>query len=193
MREDELIFGWSSAVDKVVRGERFRRPLLVLGPTPEILREHGLNSGSLAMMVAKLATCRREHPEVPLSVWRDLPALIANPLAVFPSARRDGSLVCLLVVQDRDGNPIIVVTTSGQGQMNVILSVYGKHDGMAWVAREIARAKTEDYKVFEKMGFAASLPQPPAAEAASSSHGLIPSDGTTKPRRKLLSLREKST
>ena len=192
MNENLPLNGWAAAVARVVRGDLFYRPQIFVGPTPSILKDAGLNSGALAIMVAKIARCRREHPEVPLQVWYDLPALLAKPMAIFPSARADGSLVSLLVAIDRNGNPVIVALAPASGDLNVVLSVYGKNDGFVWAAKEMARARANGHCVFESKGFAASLPQPPAAETASSSHGPIPSDGTAKPDRVILRLRKES-
>ena len=193
MRDDAQLGGWSAVVDRIVRGDRPRQPLVVLGPTPALLISFGLNSGALTMSAEKLARCRRDHPEVSLDVWHRLPQLIADPLAVFPSARRDGSVVILLLEIDCDGNPVIAVAVPDQGPLNVVLSVYGKHNGLAWAQNEIARAVLDRLKIFERKDFAASLPQPPAVETASSSRGLIPVDGTAKPKREILKPRQKST
>ena len=192
--ENALLGGWSNVVNRIVRGDQLRRQMVVVGPTPEILCQYGLSAGNLSMTVAKVATCRREHPEVPLQVWHVLPSLLADPLAIFPSKRRNRSLVVLLVVEDRDGNPVIVaIEPDLDSDQNIILSVYGKEAGLAWVVAEIASARQEGLPVYEKNGFAASMPQPPVAKATSSSHGLIPSDGTAKPLRKILTLSEKTT
>jgi len=193
LRGDEFLGGWAAVVNRIVRGESPGRPRVILGPTPDLLQAHGLNSGGLTMAVAKIALCRRIHPEVPLQVWYDLPELLAEPVAVFPSAKRDGSMVVLLLVCDRDGSPVLVAIVPDHGGLNAVLSVYGKENGFVWAANEMDRARGEGLDVYEGKGFAASLPQPPTAEAVSSSPGPIPADGTAKPRRQILSLRKKST
>jgi Phage MuF-C-terminal domain len=190
LRDDDLLAGWAAVVDKIIRGEELNRPTVTVGPTPDLLRKFGLSASSLSMTVAKVARCRRKHPEVPLAVWHDLPNLLADPLAIFPSQMRDGSVVIVLVVQDRTGAPILVAATAGDGSVNMILSVYGKNAGLPWVANEIALARVEGLLIYEKNGFAASLPQPPVAEATSSSHDLISSNGTAKPKRHILSIRK---
>jgi hypothetical protein len=190
LRDDDLTSGWAAIVDKIVRGDKLNRPMVVVGPTPELLRNFGLPSASLTMTVAKVARCRREHPEVPLEVWYALPTLLENPLAIFPSQHRDGTLIVLLVVLDRDGNPILVAANPGDGGANVILSVYGKEAGLSWIAKELEQARAEGLEVYERKDFAASLPQPPVANTTSSSHGLIPSNGTAKPKRDILTIRK---
>ncbi|HEX8302238.1 hypothetical protein [Sphingomonas sp.] len=194
MRDNDLLSGWALIVDRIVRGESLHRPIVTVGPTPELLSRYGLSSGGLMMKAAKVATCRRIHPEVPLDVWHNLPSLLANPLAIFPSARRDGSVVTLLIVKDRDNNPIVVaISPDANIGHNVVLSVYGKDAGFGWAATEMEAARKEGLPVYEGNGFAASLPQPPAVETASSSHGLIPSDGTAKPKRDILSIKKNSS
>ncbi|MEQ1496016.1 MAG: hypothetical protein ABL912_09710 [Novosphingobium sp.] len=193
MRDDDQLGGWPAVVNRIVRGDRPSQPRVVLGPTPSILLELGLNSGALTMSAEKLARCRREHSEVALDVWHRLPQLIANPLAVFPSYKRDGSVVLLLLEIDRDGNPVVAAVIPDSGPLNVVLSVYGKQDGLAWAQKEIARAIADQLPVFEGKDFAASLPQPPAVETASSSRGLIPVDGTTKSKREILHLPKESS
>jgi Phage MuF-C-terminal domain len=189
VKEDELLAGWATIVDRIIRGEALDRPTVVVGPTPELLKRFGLPAASLRMTVAKVARCRRDHPEVQLDVWHRLPELLEDPLAIFPSQRRDGSMVVLLVVVDRNGDPVLVAVTPGDVSANVILSVYGKSAGLIWVAREIASAQAEGLPTYERNDFAASLPQPPVAETTSSSHGPIPSNGTAKPGRAILKLR----
>ena len=193
MEDDDQLGGWSSVVNRIVRGDRPKQPRVVLGATPLLLQSFGLNSGALTMSAEKLARCRREHPEVALNVWHRLPKLFDDPLAIFPSAKRDGSMAILLLAIDSDGNPVIAVIVPDQGPLNVVLSVYGKHNGFVWAQHQMARARQEYLPVFEGKDFAASLPQPPAVETASSSRGLIPVDGTAKPSRQILGLSKKST
>ena len=190
MRDDDLTSGWAAVVDKIVRGEKLNRPMVVVGPTPELLRKFGLRSASLTMTVAKVARCRREHPEVPLAVWHSLPNLLEDPLAIFPSQHRDGTMIVLLVVFDRNGHPVLVAANPGDNGANVILSVYGKEAGFTWIVKELEQARAEGLEVYERRDFAASLPQPPVANATSSSHGLIPSNGTAKPKRDILTIRK---
>ena len=79
------------------------------------------------MSAAKIAKARREHPEVSLQTWYDLPGLLSDPDAVFPSVRDDGTIIVVIAVLDTNGNPIIVPIVSGTStEMNTVLSVYGK-------------------------------------------------------------------
>lgn len=193
MRDDDaLLTGWAGIVDAIVRGDRIDRSLVTLGPTPPLLQGLGLAPADLAMVPAKVARARREHPQVTLDTWRRLPKLLSQPGAVLPSARRDGSLVIVLVVTDTDGQPVLVPVAPGtRGEPNIVLTVYGKEAGLSWVQREITAAAVEALPHYLSRGFAAALPQPGSALAIPSSSGPIPVDGTAKPKRDMLSLNSK--
>ena len=104
MRDDgSLVTSWARIVDALFRGERFRRSLVRIEPTPPLLQSLGLTAADLAMVPAKIVRARREHPDVRVETWRDLPNLVGKPRAVVPSARRDGSLLVVRTVNVRQG------------------------------------------------------------------------------------------
>ena len=186
--------GWSRIIDKIIRGDRFEKPFVRLGRTPDLLKEFGCAPVDLVMSPGKIRRCRKEHPEVLLEQWRRLPTLIGDPLAIIPSARRDASMVLILTVIDYDGCPVLVVIMPGSEHApNTVLSVYGKDRGHAWIETEIARASNEGLPTFLKKDFAATMPQPESAskDAIPSSSGLIPVDGTAKPGREILTILRK--
>jgi Phage MuF-C-terminal domain len=178
---------WRRIVDQVTLGE-FRRRFITLCDTPGLLLQAGLVVGPLVISAAKLARCRREHPDVTTAIWHDLPVLLASPAAVFPSTRNDGSIVTALVVEDAMGNPVIVPIQPDAGAgHNAVLSVYGKDSGWAWVEAQLGQSAADGLFHFRKRGFAVSVPQP--GENSPSSPGPIPADGTTKPTRNILTVR----
>ncbi len=185
---------WARIIDSITRGDRFPRPFVSLGSTPAILKSVGLIPADLVMAQGKVARCRREHPEVGRDIWHRLPLLLTDPLAAFPSRRRDGSLVVVLVVPDAAGDPVIVAIQPDMNvERNVVLSVYGKTRGIDWATRQIADAKRDGLPHYVRGDFAATMPQPGSAEAIPSSSGPIPADGTAKPKRQILSVRKNST
>jgi hypothetical protein len=185
---------WPRTVDAIIRGDARDLRFVRLGPTPALLRSFGLAPADLTISAAKIAKIRREHPEVSLAIWYDLPQLLMDPDAVFPSIHDDGSIIVLIAVIDADGNPVIVpVTASANGSSNVVLSVYGKQgtarqSGIEWIARQISAAKLENKRVYEKNGSADSKPKPGSAEAIPWSPDLIPVDRSTEPKRAILKL-----
>lgn len=183
---------WPATVDAIVRGDPTSGPFAVLGRTPELLVKLGLIPSRLVMTCGKIAMCRRKHPTVSLSAWRKLPSLLADPLAVFPSQKDDGTLVVVLVVSDAEGDPLIVpIEPDCHGNQNVVLSVYAKSDGYRWMHEQVANHALLGSTLFKGKGFAATLPQPGFTEAIPSSPGPIPADGTTKPGRQILTLSQK--
>jgi Phage MuF-C-terminal domain len=190
---------WTRAIDAIIRGESKNFRGVLLGPTPRILRDFGLGPHDLEMSAAKIAKTRKEHPEVSLQIWYELPALLQKPHAIFPSTRHDGTVIIVIMVSDTDGNPIIVpIVPSADRPRNVVLSVYGKIgneriNGHQWVANQIAMAKRKGQLVFEKSGSADSEPKPESADAISWSPDLISVDRSTEPTRLILKLGEKST
>ena len=188
---------WCRNVDAIIRGARGR--LVRLGVTPAILRRMGLSSTDLMMSAGKIATVRREHPEVTLEIWYSLLVLLSDPFAIFPSKRDDGSIVVAITILDVDGSPVVVPILPGEaGQPNIVLSIYGKfptqhQTGHQWIEKQIANAKREGKPYYLKNGSADSVPKPGSAEAIPSSPGSIPADGSTEPRRGILKLRKKSS
>jgi hypothetical protein len=186
---------WARAVDAIIRGEsgRFRR--VRLGPTPTVLKQFGLVPADLTMSAAKIATARRDHPEVSLDTWHNLPALLNEPHAIFPSTREDGTLIVVIAVVDDDGNPIIVpIIANVKEHTNTVLSVYGKQgndrrNGHEWVALQVSNARKEGRTVYEKSGSADSKPRPESADAISWSPDLISVDRSTEPQRSILTMR----
>ena len=194
MVDHQTIAAWARIVDAIVRGDRPKRPLVRVGPTPALLQGLGLAPADLVMATGKIALARREHPEVQITTWHQLPRLLEKPLAVIPSEKRDGTQVVVLVVIDLNCDSILVPIQPGRDAgPNVILSVYGKEAGLAWVGRELVRAAQDNLPHYQGKGFAAALPQPGSASAIPSSPGPIPADGTTKPQRDILSIGKKST
>ena len=184
---------WARIVDAIVRGDHLRRPTIVIGSTPKPLRLLGLAPADLVMATGKIGRCRREHSEVPLGTWHSLPTLLRDTLAAFPSARLDGSIVVVLVVSDRNGDPILVPIAPGAGgEPNVVLSIYGKEAGLPWVYAQVARAVANGLPYYVRNDFAASMPQPGSAEAIPSSPGPIPANGTAKSGKNILTIRKNS-
>lgn len=181
---------WGHAIDAIIRGDKIGRPMVRLGQTPAVLRELGMPDGEMAMATSKIARARREHPEVALSVWKDLPNLVSNPRAVFPSAKGDGSLIVAVDARDADNAPIIVPVIASHDGTTVVLSVYGKTDGDAYIAKEIERAKREGSYLYVREGLADALVASEKAPGASPSHAPIASEVPAKLARKVLSRRD---
>jgi Phage MuF-C-terminal domain len=190
---------WTRAVDAIIRGESHRYRGVRLGQTPNLLKTYGLLPADLMMSAAKIAKARREHPEVSLQTWYQLPDLLGDSFAIFPSARADGSIIVVIAVLDGDGNPVVAPIIPGSnGKENTVLSLYGKSGsdrltGHDWVTNQITLAREEGYPVYEKGGSVDSKPKPESADAISWSPDLISVDRSTEPKRQILKIRQKSS
>lgn len=185
---------WRRNVDRIILGEANVGEIRLSG-TPQVLIQMGWQQHSLVMRAGKIARVRREHPQVPLQVWYDLPQLLANPNAIFPSQHDDGSMIVAISAVDTDGHPILVPLIAEKGRSrNVVLTMFGKQGndlrtGLQWIDSQIAFARKENQSVYVRKGFAGAEPKPETAIAVSSSPGPIPADGPAKPERQILSLR----
>jgi hypothetical protein len=188
---------WARAIDRIVCGEQIARFVRV-GSTPALLRSYGLGPGDLVMSAGKIARARRMHPEVALQIWRDLPELLAKPKAIFPSARRDGSIIVATIASDAEGYPVIAPIVWDDSQhLNIVLSLYGRKgterlNAQQWLDAQIQSARAEKLPVYEDISPAGAEPKPnPASsEATSWSPGMIPADRPARPRKHILSLRK---
>ena len=186
--------GWARFVNQILDGRIYRYPYVRIGPTPNILRKFGLGPYDLTITPGKIVRIADQHPEISRQIWQDLPISLANPAAVLPSQKRDGSVVPVLVCQAHVESPIFVPIMPNKSA-NVVLSVYGREDGAYWVAREARIASRDGEKYFIREDFAATMPKPESdpKRPISSSSGAIPADGTAKPKREILKLPKKSS
>ncbi len=189
---------WKNAVNAIIRGDAKHYRNVRLCGVPELLKEYGFIPTYINMTPGKIAKCRRDHPEVDLNTWYDLPTLIANPDAIFPSYKSDGSLIIVIAASDTNNCPIIVpIIPDKNSNKNIVLSVYGKEDkdsqtAQEWIKSQIAIARKENIPVFEKNGPVDSKPKPESADAISWSPDPISVDRSTEPSRKILTISKKS-
>ncbi len=196
MTGTENLSGWARFVEEILDGRVYRNNYVRVGATPTILRKYGLGPHDLVMTPGKIRRVASEHPEILRELWRNLPYLLARPVAIVPSAHRDGSIVPVLVLGPGLEELVLVpIKPAGTLPFNVILSIYERRDGLAWLQRELRIASSEGLVSFLDKGFAATLPKPGSVskDTIPSSSGSIPVDGTTKPNREILSLGKKST
>ncbi|QGP79998.1 MuF-C-terminal domain-containing protein [Sphingobium sp. CAP-1] len=179
---------WARMVDAIFRGDPVGSGPARLGRTPSVLVALGLPAGDMVMQKAKVARARREHPEVPLSVWHDLPDLLSDPRAAVPSGKGDGSIVVAVNAIDRAGDRIIVPVIASAQDGAVVLSVYGKADGDNYVAKIIKAAEKAGESYYVKEGLADALVAQAPGDAAS--HAPIASEVPARPRKPLLSRRD---
>ena len=81
-------------------------------PMPIVLRTMGEKAPKLKLKAGYLQAILHKHPDVPHSVYKNLPALIHDPLFVF--AHRDGGLDVVIDATTDKGEPIIVGVRDGE-------------------------------------------------------------------------------
>lgn len=152
------------------------------------------------MSAAKIVRAMSEHPQVPLESWLRLPNLIADAVAGFPSARRDGSIIVVLIERDDADDPIVVpILWDERQKLNILLSIYGRSPndrvtGDEWIQAQIGYARREGDPYFDRRGPADAKPKPEPAslkDATSWSPGSIPVDRPARPKKHILSIRPK--
>jgi hypothetical protein len=76
-----------------------------------VLRAMNGDRGPITISPRVASTIRADHPDVPESVWRNLPELLAEPTIVYP--HRDGGLNFVIGRTTAKGEPIIVGVRDG--------------------------------------------------------------------------------
>ena len=74
--------------------------------TPTVLREMGVKQGALGLPTRVLMQIINKHPDVPTKVIENLPALLADPIAIYP--HKDGGWRVVIDAVTKAGEPIIV-------------------------------------------------------------------------------------
>lgn len=74
--------------------------------TPTVLREMGVKQAKLELPTRVLVKVIHKHPDVPADVIEHLPALLADPLVVYP--HKDGGLRVVIDAVTEKGEPIVV-------------------------------------------------------------------------------------
>jgi hypothetical protein len=125
---------FAAAVDRIAKMKEAPRTVITMGDTPAVLRALGARALPIQISPSVIHKATRDKHEVPISVVRDLPTLLSNPIAVFDSHTGQEALVALVEANDTKGNPVLVavhLNASGEGfnTVNKIASVYGKDKG----------------------------------------------------------------
>lgn len=136
---------FSEQVDDVLKGIYPKRDMLVVcNHTPHILQKIGLRNLPITMTQKHLYTITNEigkydhvnYHNIDISVMKQIPKILENPLYVFKSDTKDDSIVVVTDLIDSQDRPIIVsIKIDGKGQINdiqidtnVMTSVYGRNN-----------------------------------------------------------------
>ncbi|MDR0528981.1 MAG: hypothetical protein LBG69_05150 [Zoogloeaceae bacterium] len=125
---------FAEAVERIAGMKDAPHTTLTIGDTPAVLQAVGATARS--MQVAPSVIHKAMRPEVkghdvPLEVMKNLPALLADPIAVFSSQTEENALVAFVEAKDGSGRNVVVAVHmdakgSAYNRVNRIASVYGK-------------------------------------------------------------------
>lgn len=146
--EDEKTF--SEAIDAWAKNKSgISHPLYVMR-TPLALQILGVKDLPVFLSSRKLAQIQHDHPNMTLSIIKQLPRALSDPFLVFKSSTKDGRLVAALELKDESGVNVVVpfeldVDENGI-RANIIASAYGKgNDGninYRWYVNQVASGNT---------------------------------------------------
>jgi hypothetical protein len=94
-------------------------------------------------VLAKVMGNTKDDHNLPADLVKRLPALIADPVAVFRSSKKASAkgLVVLTEALDRDGDPVLVAVhlgiKDGGIEFNDISSAYGKRNIEKWLKSQV--------------------------------------------------------
>ncbi|SNR73835.1 hypothetical protein SAMN05192560_0785 [Methylobacillus rhizosphaerae] len=100
---------WKAALGRVQANNLDYAPRM---DTPAVLQEMGIGSSKLDIPTRYLLAIREKHPDVPLSVFENLPTLLADPVFVLP--HREGGLTVILDEKTDSGSSIAVGVRDGR-------------------------------------------------------------------------------
>ncbi|MFV0602025.1 MAG: hypothetical protein ACK5NE_09460 [Brachymonas sp.] len=132
--------------------------------TPTVLRAMGVKEANLAASVSMIQKVMQKHPDVPLSVLENLPALLADPEYIYP--HKDGGVTVVLSAKTEKGEPIVVGVRDGRIRtLTPSSDSEGPGSGAARVMRAFGAALARDPKVYARNNEGPSAERPSAGGA----------------------------
>ena len=139
------IHDFGAAVDNIVAaGKLPSNPVKMLGQTPLVMQLLGRDTvtGKAAAQGGIYAAPHvfdGTHPNMTPEMWKQIPAAMADPIAVFdsdsPAGRARGDLVFMLELTDANGATVVVPVALDvakgrkQAHVNIVKSAYSKESG----------------------------------------------------------------
>lgn len=121
---------------KIGRGDWLR-----LGGTPDVLQKLGAKDLPLVMGQRNASKVLHTKHQLPLEIVEQLPALLADPVAVFDSATMANSLVALTEAQHNGGPVLSAVHINFQDsvlEVNEVATLFAKdHNPQAWLSAQV--------------------------------------------------------
>ena len=153
------IHDFGAAVDNIVAaGKLPSDPVKMLGQTPLVMQLLGRDTvtGKAAAQGGIYAAPHvfdGTHPNMTPEMWKQIPAAMADPIAVFdsdsPAGRAKGDLVFMLELTDANGATVVVPVALDvargrkQAHVNIVKSAYSKESGGVpsnhWFMRQLKK------------------------------------------------------
>lgn len=130
---------WQAALSHVHPNNLDYAPKL---DTPAVLKALGVKGTKLALPTRYLMRIREAHPDVPQSVFDNLPSLLSDPLFVFP--HKDGGLTIVLDAKTDAGSTIVAGVRDGR------ISTVTPWDGEGRLSEALKRALQQADRVYAR-------------------------------------------
>lgn len=121
---DEISARWKKALKKVSSRNMDYVPIF---PSPSILKEFGITSKTVGLPTRVLLQILLDHPDIPRSVFDNLPKLIADPILIYE--HKEGGQNFLIDEKSTKGSPIVVGVRDGKITTVTPLDSY---NGLSW-------------------------------------------------------------
>lgn len=178
---------WAVKIDQFLAGKVKVGSILSIGSTPEVLTALGVKELPLLMrqkVLAKIMGEGEKDHNLSADIVKRLPALIADPVAVFRSGEKATAkgMVVLTEASDKNGDPVLVAVhlsiKDGGIEFNDVASVYGKRNIGKWLADQVAEKNVLylDKKKAAGLQVSARLQSPIALNSGGAKKILSPAD-----------------
>ncbi len=127
---------FAKAVDAVFEmplGSKVDDDLILMGETPKIIEQAGVDKKEVRINKRKIMRIRKEHPEMSPELIKQIPQQLNKPVAVFKNTKRGSpanSYVVLTELKPKNDQPIIVAIHADISEkglnFNKIASAYSK-------------------------------------------------------------------
>lgn len=120
---------FSDGLEKWKKNKKSTAPIKVM-QTPLVMQMVGAKNLPIYIDPGKLSTIRKEHPEMTLNVFKQMPRALADPIMIVDSMTKTGRIVVALELKDESGVNVVVPfelnAMKGLTRANIITSAYGK-------------------------------------------------------------------
>lgn len=120
---------FSDGLEKWKKNKKSTAPIKVM-QTPLVMQMVGAKNLPIYIDPGKLSTIRKEHPEMTMNVFKQMPRALADPIMIVDSMTKTGRIVVALELKDESGVNVVVPfelnAMKGLTRANIITSAYGK-------------------------------------------------------------------